>query len=128
MITSSSQERKQGPYTPLSAAAQGLVDKGVSIYVIGIGDKVKVPELMELSSDYRNLFVADDFSTVRSRGNVVTEIIKNGTEDSSRGKLKLIGYFRVTRLCVKTGLRRYRSYGNVFHLQVHFHAIKLIFL
>jgi len=84
VVTSSSQERKQGPYTPLSAAAQGLRDKGVSIYVIGIGDKVKVPELMDLSSNYRNLFVADDFSTVRSRGKEVTEIIKNGTEDSSR--------------------------------------------
>lgn len=93
MVTSSSQEKKQGPYTPLSAAAQGLKDRGVSIYVIGIGDKVKVPELMDLSSDYRSVFVADDFSTVRSLGKVVTEIMKNGSEDSSRGKLKLIGQF-----------------------------------
>jgi len=101
VVTSSSQERKQGPYTPLSAAAQGLRDRGVSIYVIGIGDKVKVAELMDLSSDYRNVFVADDFSTVRSRGKVVTEIIKNGTEDSSRGKLKLIGLRVAFCLCGK---------------------------
>ena len=106
VVTSSSQERKQGPYTPLSAAAQGLRDRGVSIYVIGIGDKVTVPELMDLSSDYRNVFVADDFSTVRSQGKVVTEIIKNGTEDSSRGKLKLIGHFRVAFfICVKASFR-----------------------
>lgn len=93
MVTSSSQERKQGPYTPLSAAAQGLRDRDVSIYVIGIGDKVKVPELMDVSSDYRNVFVADDFSTLLSWGKVVTEMIKNGTQDSSRGKLKLLCQF-----------------------------------
>lgn len=93
MVTSSSQERKQGPYTPLSAAVQGLRDRDVSIYVIGIGDKVKVPELMDVSSDYRNVFVADDFSTLLSWGKVVTEMIKNGTQDSSRGKLKLLCQF-----------------------------------
>lgn len=79
----------QGPYTPLSAAAQGLRDRGVSIYVIGIGDKVKVPELMDLTSDYRNMFTADDFSTLRERGIVVTEIIKNETKDASRGRLHI---------------------------------------
>lgn len=101
MVTSSSQERKQGPYTPLSAAAQGLRDRGVSIYVIGIGDNVKVSELMDLSSDYRNVFVADDFSIVRSRGTVVTEIIKNETDsDSSRGKLNFKSTLLHVSLCL----------------------------
>lgn len=93
MVTSSSQERKQGPYSPLSAGAQGLRDRGVSIYVIGIGDKVKVPELMDVTSDYRNVFVADDFSTLPSWGKVVTEMIKNRTQDSSRGKQRLLCQF-----------------------------------
>ena len=79
----------QGPYTPLSAAAQVLRDRGISLYVIGIGDKVKVPELMDLTSDYRNMFIAEDFSTLRARGIVVTEIIKNETKDVSRGRLNI---------------------------------------
>lgn len=97
MLTSSSQERKQGPFTPLSAAAQGLRDRGVSIYVIGIGDKVKVPELMDLTSDYRNVFVAGDFSALRSRGKVVTDIIKNETKAVSRGKLHQKSILRMFR-------------------------------
>ena len=117
MVTSSSQERKQGPYTPLAAAAQGLRDRGVSIYVIGIGNKVKVPELMDLSSDYRNVLVADDFSTVPSWSKVVTEVIKNGTQDSSRGKLKLI--------CQSSG-KTIRM--EMFTYSFIFLQIKLIFL
>lgn len=89
LLTSSKQEKMQGPYTPLSAAAQGLRDRGVSIYVIGIGDKVKVPELLDLTSDYRNLFIADDFSALGVKGIVVTEIIKNETKNASRGKMNM---------------------------------------
>ena len=86
----------QGPYTPLSAAAQGLSDRGVSIYVIGIGDKVKVPELLDLTSEYRNLFIAEDFSALGVKGIVVTEIIKNETKDASRGKMNRSAIVRQT--------------------------------
>ena len=61
----------------------------MSIYVIGIGDKVKIPELMDLASDYRNVFVTSDFSTLLSRGIMVTDIIRNDTKAVSKGKLLL---------------------------------------
>ena len=122
MVTSSSQERKQGPYTPLSAAAQGLRDRGVSIYVVGIGDKVKVPELMDLSSDYRNVFVADDLSTVRSRDKEVTEMIKNGTKDSSRGTLKLIAQCQNESSCETIRVKMFFTYRFIFM------QIKLVFI
>lgn len=48
------------------------------IYVIGIGDKVKVFEFMDVLLDYRNVFVVDDFSIFFFWGKVVMEMIKNG--------------------------------------------------
>ena len=57
------------------------------MYVIGVGDQVKVPELMDVSSDYRNVFNVDGFSKLRSRGILVTEIIKNETNDVSMGEI-----------------------------------------
>ena len=47
---------------------------------------MKVPELMDLTSDYRNVFTANDFSTLLSSGRAFTEIIKNETNNVSKGK------------------------------------------
>ena len=49
------------------------------MYAIGIGDNVDLPELMDLASDYRNVFTADDLSVLLSSAKIVTEIIKNDT-------------------------------------------------
>lgn len=87
VLTSSTQERNQGPTTPLSAASQGLRDRDVSIYVIGVGDKIEVPELLDLASDYRNVFVTSNFNTLLSSGVEVTAIMRNGTEAVSRNRI-----------------------------------------
>ena len=47
------------------------------MYAIGIGDTVELPELMDLASDYRNVFTADDLSVLLSSAKIVTEIIKD---------------------------------------------------
>ena len=78
-MTTSSQARNQGPYAPLTASAQGLRDRGVFIYAVGIGDEIKVPELLDLTSDYMNVFTSDDFSVLQSSSRILTEIIKNKT-------------------------------------------------
>lgn len=49
------------------------------MYAIGIGDDVELPELMDLTSDYRNVFTADDLGGLLSSAKIVTEIIKNDT-------------------------------------------------
>ena len=49
------------------------------MYTIGIGHNVELPELMDLASDYRNVFTADDLSVLQSSGKILTEIIKNNT-------------------------------------------------
>ncbi|PFX15746.1 Equistatin [Stylophora pistillata] len=84
VLTSSRQERGEGPFAPLSAASQGLRDRDVSIYVIGIGDEIEVPEQMDLASDYRNVFVTSNFNTLLSSGLVVAAIIRNDTKAVSR--------------------------------------------
>ena len=89
MLTSSSQTKNQGPYTPLLASAQGLRDRGVFIYAFAIGDKVKVSELMDLTSHYRNVFSADDFSSLQSKFKMLTEVVKNETKANSQGRLQL---------------------------------------
>ena len=65
----------------------------MSIYVIGVGDKIEVPELLDLASDYRNVFVTSNFNTLLSSGVEVTAIMRNGTEAVSRSKF-LKDYFR----------------------------------
>ena len=49
------------------------------MYAIGVGDNVELPELMDLASDYRNVFTADDLNVLLSSAKIVTEIIKNDT-------------------------------------------------
>ena len=71
------------------ASTQGLRDRGVFIYAFAIGDKVKVSELMDLTSDYRNVFSADDFSSLQSKFKMLTEVVKNDTKANSKGKLQL---------------------------------------
>lgn len=79
-MTSGQQSRNQGPYTTLSASTQGLKDKGVFIFAVGIGTKIIVPELMDLASDYRNVFVADHPSALQSGGTVLADVIRNKTK------------------------------------------------
>lgn len=71
------------------ASAQGLRDRGVFIYAFAIGDEVKVSELMDLSSDYRNVFSADDFNSLQSKFKMLTDLIKNETKTNSKGRLQL---------------------------------------
>jgi len=77
LVTHSSLKRSQGPHTPLSASARAMKDRGIFMYAIGIGDTVELPELMDLASDYRNVFTADDLSVLLSSAKIVTEIIKD---------------------------------------------------
>lgn len=86
----------------MSASTQGLRDMGVSIYVIGVGDKVKVPELMDLTSDYRNVFTADDFHTLHSKGRDLAEIIKNESSAAASNGTYLI-------VLLKTGISPIKS-------------------
>ena len=65
----------------------------MSIYVIGVGDKIEVPELLDLASDYRNVFVTSNFNTLLPSGVEVTAIMRNGTEAVSRSKF-FKDYFR----------------------------------
>lgn len=69
------------------ASAQGLRDRGVFIYAFAIGDEVKVSELMDLTSDYRNVFSADDFSSLQSKFKMLKEVVKNETKAHSKGRL-----------------------------------------
>ena len=85
-MTHGKQARNQGPYTSLLAATQRLRDRGISMYAIGVGDRVEVPELMDLTSSYKNVFLVDDFGDLQSSGRILTEIIKNETSmDVTKG-------------------------------------------
>ncbi|XP_068710293.1 uncharacterized protein [Montipora foliosa] len=88
LVTHGKQARNQGPYTSLLAATQRLRDRGISMYAIGVGDRVEVPELMDLTSSYKNVFLVDDFGDFQSSGRILTEIIKNETSmDVTKARL-----------------------------------------
>ena len=81
VLTSGRQTTNKGPYTPLHAASQGLKDRGVHIYVIGIGNDVAVPELMDVSSTFRDVFLVHEASTLLSRALVVRDVVRNSTAE-----------------------------------------------
>ena len=53
--------------------------------MIGIGDGVNIPELLDVSSDYRDVFTVHGYSTLKSRALVVSEIIRNSTGEITKG-------------------------------------------
>lgn len=56
MITASTQSSYPGRYTPLATASQGLKDRGVQVYVLGVGPNVDDQELNDVASRPQNVY------------------------------------------------------------------------
>ena len=49
------------PYTRLSVASQGMKNKGVTVYVIGVGSRTDREELEEIASDPSYVYTPSSF-------------------------------------------------------------------
>ena len=90
MITDGEQTTKKGPYTKLDAASKYLKDKGVLVYALGIGSKVKMEELRLIASNDRTVFAAASFDELAIK---VKTIVKRICSDGMYAALLVILFF-----------------------------------
>ena len=65
MITDG-QQTKTEQYTELSVASQGIKNKGVTVYAIGVGSGVDKEELEEIASGPQYVFTSSSFKEVHN--------------------------------------------------------------
>ena len=61
------------PYTRLSVASQGIKNKGVTVYAIGVGSRADRAELKEIASGAEYVFTSSSF---RDLQNIAPRMIK----------------------------------------------------
>ncbi|EDO26718.1 predicted protein, partial [Nematostella vectensis] len=66
------QTTHKGPATPLNRAAQGLKDKGVEIWALGVGDEVSRAELIDVASDLDKVITVGSFGAMKG---IVDEVV-----------------------------------------------------
>ena len=64
MITDGSQT-KTGQLTPLTIASQGIKNKGVTVYAVGVGKGAVRSELLEIASGPGNVLSASSFEELQ---------------------------------------------------------------
>ena len=67
---------------PLSEAVKGLRQKGVMIYTVGIGDRISMQELRDISRTERDIFLSKDFD---STGLIAPPLIERIVGDLTGG-------------------------------------------
>ena len=65
MITDGKQT-KTGRYTKLSVASQGIKDKGVTVYAVGVGSAADGAELEEIASGSEYVFRSPSFESLQN--------------------------------------------------------------
>ena len=52
-------------YTALSVASQGVKNKGVAVYAVGVGKGADAAELREIASSQENVYISESFKELR---------------------------------------------------------------
>ena len=66
------------PYTRLSVASQGIKDKGVTVYAIGVGSGADRAELEEIASGSEYVFTSSSFSDLQNIAPRITKRFCSG--------------------------------------------------
>ena len=66
------------PYTRLSVASQGIKDKGVTVYAIGVGNGADRAELEEIASGSDYVFTSSSFSDLQNIAPRITKRFCSG--------------------------------------------------
>lgn len=80
MITDGRQT-KTGNYTRLSVASQGIKNKGVIVYTVGVGSGVYKAELEEIASTPDKVFISSTFEDLQKISSELTRRICEGEWD-----------------------------------------------
>ncbi len=54
------------PYTKLSVASQGIKNKGVTVYAVGVGKGADETELREIASSQENVILSASFKELQN--------------------------------------------------------------
>ena len=67
ILTDGQQTMEEGVDVDLSAATRKLSRKGVEVFVLGVGDSVNIPEMLEIAADKdENVYLADNFDELET--------------------------------------------------------------
>lgn len=80
MITDGRQT-KTGNYTRLSVASQGIKNKGVIVYAVGVGSGVYKAELEEIASTPDKVFISSTFEDLQKISSELTRRMCEGEWD-----------------------------------------------
>ena len=61
IVITDGEQTETGEFTPLDQASQGLKDKGVVVYSLGVGKGVKTEQLRQIASSNDNVFTSAGF-------------------------------------------------------------------
>ena len=105
MITDGSQT-KTGQFTPLTIASQGIKNKGVTVYAVGVGKGAVRSELLEIASGPGNVLSTSSFEELQKIASELRRQFCEGNYNWCTGTSTLVPeifFSRVTRSFV--GLR-----------------------
>ena len=66
------------PYTRLSVASQGIKNKGVTVYAIGVGNEADRAELEQIASGSEYVFTSSSFSDLQNIAPRITKRFCSG--------------------------------------------------
>lgn len=77
LLTNGKQTKDQGRFTPLREASQPLRNKGVKIYVVGVGsdDDIDVNELIQIAGSHENVITTDLFEELVVLAEEVSKVV-----------------------------------------------------
>lgn len=52
-------------YTELSVASQGVKNKGIAVYAVGVGKGADAAELREIASSQENVYISESFKELQ---------------------------------------------------------------
>lgn len=88
-MTDGQQSTGEGiPDVDLFEASQRLIKKGVEVFVLGIGENVDIPEMLQIAADKdANVFLAKDFDDLTEK---VEELIESFCKGTKKLAVKMV--------------------------------------
>ncbi|KAK2561274.1 Collagen alpha-6(VI) chain [Acropora cervicornis] len=78
VVITDGRQTKTGPYTKLSVASQGIKNKGVIVYAVGVGSGVYKAELEEIASTPDKVFISSTFEDLQKISSELTSRMCEG--------------------------------------------------
>ena len=66
VVITAGKQTASKPYTELSVASQGVKNKDVAVYAVGVGKGADAAELREIASNQENVFISASFKELQT--------------------------------------------------------------